>query len=58
MGAVALNGYLIRRANLPLLRNGEPLSDLERRQRMVSWHKINALRLLLLAAGWAVRPSR
>lgn len=58
LGAVALSGYLIRTVNLSLLRNDEPLTDLERRQLVASWHKINGARLLLLAAGSAVQPSR
>lgn len=58
LGALGLSGYLIGTVNLPLLANGDSLTAIERSQLAARWHRVNALRLLLLGAGLLVDPSR
>ena len=58
LGALGLSGYLIRTVDLPLLTNGEPLTEVERSQYAARWHMINTLRLLFLSAGLLIDPSR
>lgn len=56
VGATALSGYLVGTVNVRLLRDGSPLTDLERRQSVTTWHTRNVARLLLLAAAWVTGP--
>lgn len=48
-GAVAISGYLIHQINLLLLRGTEPLTASQRRQFTARWHRLNAVRLALIA---------
>jgi hypothetical protein len=58
--AAALSGYLIRSVNLPLLTGDEPLSDLDRRRLITTWHLVNGMRLgtLVLAMASLSRVTR
>lgn len=51
--AVLLSLYLIRTVNLPLIVSGEALADERQRQLVRRWHRINAVRLVLLSAALA-----
>lgn len=56
--ATALSAYLIRSVNIRLLRSGEPLSALERRRLVKTWHQGNLVRLVALAvASTALRRT-
>jgi hypothetical protein len=67
--AAALTGYLVKTANLRLLRDGPPLDPAECRGLVRTWHRANLMRLLAVAisaqalrragqpAGSAVDPS-
>ena len=56
-GAAGLSVYLIRTVDLPLLAAGDPLTEMERSRLAARWHRVNALRLLLLGAGLLASPS-
>ena len=51
--AAALSGYLIRSVNLRLLTGDEPLSDLDRRRLITTWHLVNGVRLGTLVLAMA-----
>ena len=57
-GALGLSVYLVRTVNLPLLAKDNSINARERSQLAAKWHRVNALRLLLLGAGLLVDPSR
>lgn len=58
LGALGLSVYLIRTVNLPLIANGDRLTEVEGSQLAARWHRVNALRLLLLGASLLTDPSR
>jgi len=51
--ALALSGYLIPTLTRPLLIGSEPLAGTDREQLIVTWHRLNALRLVALAGASA-----
>ena len=51
VSALALSGYLIQTVNRPLLTGEGPLTEVERRRLVSTWHRMNAVRLLALTAA-------
>ena len=51
VSALALSGYLIQTVNRPLLTGDGPLTEVERRRLVSTWHRVNAVRILALAAA-------
>ena len=51
--ALALSGYLITTVNHPLLAGAGPLSEVDRRRLVFTWHRVNAVRLVALTAAAA-----
>lgn len=49
--AAGLSAYLIRTVNVRLLTSGAPLTEHERRGLVDTWHRVNAIRLGLLAGA-------
>lgn len=58
IGALALTGYLIRSVNVPLLKAGKPLTDLEKTYLCGRWQQANAVRVALVGVALALQPSR
>lgn len=54
--AVALSAYLVRNINVRLLRGRAPLTPQENRRMLTTWHALNLLRLLSLAAAVVALP--
>ena len=51
--ALALSGYLVQTVNRPLLSGTGPLSEADRHRLVSTWHRVNAVRLIALAAATA-----
>jgi hypothetical protein len=51
--ALALSGYLIRTVNQPLLVGAGTLPEVEEHRLVSTWHRVNAVRLVALAASSA-----
>jgi uncharacterized membrane protein YeiB len=52
--ATALTGYLIKTVNVELLRDGTPPGPAEQRRLVSTWHRVNLVRLLLVAVSAGV----
>jgi hypothetical protein len=48
--ALTLSGYLIVTVNHPLLAGAEPLTEVDKRRLVSTWHRVNAVRLVALTA--------
>jgi hypothetical protein len=48
--ALTLSGYLIVTVNHPLLAGAGPLTEVDRRRLVSTWHRVNAVRLVALTA--------
>lgn len=48
--ALTLSGYLIVTVNHSLLAGAEPLTEVDRRRLVSTWHRVNAVRLVALVA--------
>ena len=55
--ALALSGYLIQTVNRPLISGTGRLSEVDEHRLVSTWHRVNAVRLMALAAA-TVASSR